>query len=365
MKFAWWPHTTNQRTASYRLRCAQIIQRLKAKGMDVGEWQPGMAAPEVLVMAKRYDSGSLAAALAMRAAGGTRLVLDLCDNHFDANSGDAQWQLRRQQLLAAVRQVDRVVVSTSALADVVRAHAGPAVDIRVVGDAAEAPWTPDVWSRWRHPWTELSLARLTDALAHADLPLGRRLVWFGNHGSGYADGGMSDLAKLRDALEAAQAKAPVSLTVISNHRQKFKRLTHGWSLPTRYLRWHPSTVSRALQLHGVVVIPIGRNPFTLCKTNNRVATAFRHGLAVAADSIPSYEVFRDCAVLDDWRQGFQRLLRDETHRLATVQRGQQRVLTDGSLEAVADQWLQALTGISTASADPVGTNATAHPTACL
>lgn len=361
MNLAWWPHTTKRSVASFRLRCWQIVGALRRRDVDAGLFDPADA-PAVLVLAKRYDPRSLETAVAVRARHGTRLVLDLCDNHFDAASDDAQWQFRRQQLLAAVRQVDRVVVSTNALADVVRAHAGQAVDIRVVGDAAEPPWTPGPWSRWNHPLAELSLARLSAALGRADIPLGRRLVWFGNHGSGYADGGMGDLAHLRNALEAAQAQSPMSLTVISNHRQKFERLTHRWSLPTRYLKWHPNTVSRALQMHGVAVIPIGRNPFTLCKTNNRVATAFRHGLAVAADSIPSYQAFHDCAVLDDWQQGFQRLLRDDAYRLATVQRGQQRVLSDWTLEAIAGQWLRALTDMPSASADHVGTNATAPST---
>jgi hypothetical protein len=177
------------------------------------------------------------------------------------------------------------------------------------------------------------------------VPPGRRLVWFGNHGSGYAEGGMADLSKLHSLLEQAQQDAPLSLTVISNHRGKFEQLVQAWRLPTHYLAWHPATISRALQLHDVAVIPIGLNPFTLCKTNNRVATAFLHGLAVVADTIPSYTEFADSAVLDDWGPGLHRLLHDSAWRQQRLALGQQRVRDHWNLPHIVDQWQRALGGL--------------------
>jgi hypothetical protein len=137
-------------------------------------------------------------------------------------------------------------------------------------------------------------------------------------------------------------KRPVSLTVISNHHGKYARLTASWQIPTCYLSWHRWTFSRALRMHDVAVIPIRRNPFTECKTNNRVATALIHGVAVAADSIPSYRALAEGIVLDDWAAGLQRLTSDAAFRSGSIERGAALVRSGWSIEQIAKHWLRAL-----------------------
>jgi hypothetical protein len=113
-------------------------------------------------------------------------------------------------------------------------------------------------------------------------------------------------------------------------------------LRTYYLPWHGLSFSAALQLHSAAILPIQRNPFTACKTANRVLTAALHGLNVVADEIASYAPFADCTVLDDWQRGLGSYLHDEPlrarHRATMLARTQERY----SLDGIAEQWRQAL-----------------------
>jgi hypothetical protein len=259
----------------------------------------------------------MAHALALRAAHGTRIVLDLCDNHFHNDHPTPLFVERAQQLAQAVCQTDRVIAASPALADAVRREVSDAPAIDVIGDLAEARlppprrWRARIAARWQ-------LRGLRSALQRDGVAAGRRLVWFGNHGSPNVDGGMRDLESIRAALEHHHRAAALSLTVISNSRDRFDALTRGWPWPCHYLPWSGASFDDALALHDIALIPVRLNPFTLCKTANRVATAAVHGLAVAADAIPAYEEFRACIVLNDWHGGLARLMDDAAQRRASV-----------------------------------------------
>jgi hypothetical protein len=340
---AWWPHTTDRSVASFRLRCLQVIQALRDRGVDSRLWAPGVTMPSVLVLSKRYDQESMERALAMRRAAGTRLVLDLCDNHFYAANDDPRWRRRALALREAVLTVDLVTTASAELARIVAEHAGERTPVEVIEDAVELPSRPAGLQWLAHPIAHAALVSLQRRLER-DAPA-TRLVWFGNHGSPYADGGMEDLLRVRESLHAAHSAQPLSLTVVSNSRRRFRTLLEDWRLPVHYLPWHPMTFSSALGLHDVAVIPIGRNPFTLCKTNNRVATALLHGLAVVADSIPSYEPLRDCCVLDDWGDGLRQRLANAAARELAVTRGRERIEARWSLQAVSTRWLDVIGGL--------------------
>lgn len=340
MNVAWWPHTSNPVVASYRLRCKQIVEQLKRDGHDVGRYAPRMR-PTTLVLSKRYDPRSIATAAELRERHGTRLVLDLCDNHFYATQASPYWEKRAESLRAAISTVDLVVASTPTLAEVIRNETGHQ-DIVVIGDAVEPPYMPSADERIRHPLAELDLSRLHSALQRDGLTPGHRLVWFGSHGSGNAEGGMSDLLRLRTQLEQLHRNHPLSLTVISNSYKLYRQIMAPWAIPTHYLRWRGETFSRALRLHGLTVIPVTRNPFTLCKSNNRALTSLRHGLCVLADSIPSYTELGDCVELDNWEDGLIRLQEEEAYRQRQLAAGKKKLATTYSLEQIAAQWATAL-----------------------
>lgn len=343
---AFWPHTEDLRVASFRLRCAQIVQGLRGQGLAVTQLRacrPRMVAgPDWLVLSKRYDADSLETAKAFRRAHSARLVLDICDNHFHYTSDpDGQLAQRADSLRLCCRSVDRVITCSQVLADVVRAEV-PGSDVRVVVDAAEAPRPPRWWDSWRSAADWRSLRALQAWQRGQGTPAHRRLVWFGNHGSPGVDGGLSDLAALRPLLETAHASAPLSLTVISNRQSAWQALAQGWQLPHHYFPWSEATFSMALRLHSLALIPIRVNPFTRSKTANRVLTAALHGLNVVADAIPSYEPLRAGGVFDNWTLGLGPYLDDKALRAEHLARLQSLCATHYSLPQILAQWCQAL-----------------------
>lgn len=342
MRFGWWPRSTENKTASYRLRCAQIIHELQRQDIDCGVWKPGLSAPSVLVLSKRYDAESLRVATEMRRDFGTRLVLDLCDNHFYASDSDPAWQRRAELLRHAVSCVDTVIASTPTLGDVIQRECSDSGTLEIVGDAAELPDTlvgsvgvGGLLAEWR-------LGALARRLAKLVPDKNRRLVWFGKHASRYADGGMSDLRSVLGNIEHVHAQKPVHLTVISNSRKTYQRVMHGCGVPVSYLPWNARTFSRALRLHGTCVIPIGSNPFTVCKTNNRVATALLHDLSVVADSIPSYEELDNFVWLRDWKNGLSEATAGAPNASPRRHSGASFIRREYSLEAISKRWLDIL-----------------------
>ncbi len=343
---AWWPHTTNTRIASHRLRCRQVIKELSKLGQDVRLFKgEGDSSPTTLVLSKRYDSKTLEIAESLRKAAGTRLALDLCDNHFwFQEDRDGTLTKRRDQLIRACRSVDLVIASSDALAAQVQSHTN-ANRIAVIPDAAESPNIPNLGLRLLHWRDRLELLKLNRWVENARIPIQRRLVWFGNQGSDGVEGGMSDLRSIYTALASAHSRRPLSLTVISNNRQRFIELTSDWSIPTHYMPWSAWTFSEALATHSTAVIPILKNPFTECKTANRVISAALHGLNVFADGIPSYLPFQSCCVLDDWEQALNEYTENPSRRKSDLTAALGIVQANYTATRIAMQWQAAIESI--------------------
>jgi hypothetical protein len=303
MSVYFWPHTRNSNVASYRLRCQRIIEGLIKQGVDVRLFKEGHI-PEKLVLSKRYDPASIQHALQLKKNFGTKLYLDICDNHFYYKTPEPAAIKRADQLRSAVNSVDVVIASSEYLAEVVRKESDNCTPVVVIGDLVEFPHEPGLLEKIRNLIPFFRLIKLELDLKKLGPVKSRRLVWFGNHGGGYADGGMNDLHTIRTYLENVHKEAPVSLTIISNSHGKYKKLTEGWKVPVLYLPWNETFFSIALCLHSVSVIPIQKNPFTLAKTNNRVATSLIHDLRVIADEIPSYASYKDFISINEWEKSF-------------------------------------------------------------
>lgn len=348
---AFWPHTSNANIASTRIRCLQVVAGLQRLGVDARllpdkDGPDAHAPPAVLVLAKRYDARSVDRALVLREKAGTRLVLDLCDNHFYFKQALPAWQARAEELRRAAQAMDAVVTASHVLAEVVREQCPQVRAVHVVPDALDLGPMPVHW-RWADRWQQLRLWRF---FRTHPVAAGRRLLWFGNHGSDYADGGMQDLALISDALHRHHAAQPLSLTVVSNNLAAWQQLAAGWTLPTLYLPWSMAVFRHAQPRHDVAVIPAQLNPFTRCKTNNRLATAFMAGQAVAASRLPAYEPFADLAVLDDWDAGLATLMADAAGRARRVQRARERLHQHHDIDTVCRQWQTVLRALGSAQA---------------
>jgi hypothetical protein len=339
MRVRWWPFIANARVASTRIRCLQVIEGLRKRGVDAGLYSRGSIAPDILVLSKRYDEASLSVAIKLQKTG-TRIVLDLCDNHFYAAVPSADADRRAERLRAAMGVVDAVVVSTPALAEIVRSECPNLRTLYVIGDAFEPAFYPDWWTRIRHPVDEVRYARFKFRIKVESPPAAARLLWFGHHGNGHAAGGMDDLLEIAPVLN--ELGPTVSLTVISNNLEKYNRIRAALSIQSFYLPWSRTTFSRAAKLHDIAVIPVRMDPFTSCKTNNRMATSILHGLAVAADPVPSYLEFSDAAVLNDWSHGLTELCRTPAMRQGLLANGDARLQKNWTLQTIAGLWQDTL-----------------------
>ncbi len=333
-----WPHRTHSGVASTRIRVLQVVQGLQALGVDSRICGEAPAdPPSVLVLGKRYDPASLAQAQAFQAQG-CRVVLDLCDNHF-YDRRMPEGSPRARQLMAACRQVDRVVASTPALAEAILAACGPEVSLRVVPDGLDGGGGTVVRARWSDTVHALRL-RAFD-LMHRTSP-GRRLVWFGQHGVPYAEAGLRDLARVEAALHQHHREQPLQLVVVSNRWATYRELAARWSWPSLYLPWSPTTFEQALAHADIALIPAQLNPFTVCKTNNRPASAFMRGLAVAADAVPSYLPLAPWLVLDDWHAGLGRLMANGEDRARRIAGACTQLTTEHHPERIARRWAEVL-----------------------
>ena len=337
------PFAASSRAASVRLRCLLPAAWLSAHGCEACvTGDPLSGRFDVVIFSKRYDAAARETARQLKARD-TRVILDLCDNHFYNDSADERLAKRRDDLLAMIDSVDLVTVSTPALAEVVRNQSPSVPGIVVVPDPLEdldelarraplqeyAHWP--LWLLWR---ARVRLLRNRNAVG---------LVWFGNHGVDYSQqGGMSDLVRIRSVLERLSRHYPLYLSIISNNHDRFAEVTRGWSIPCLYLPWRALYFGKALRAHQIAVIPVENNPFTMCKTANRLALSLAQNLAVVADAIPSYEAFRDVAALDDWASGLERYLKDPAARARDAAAGADRVAREFSPGTVAEAWLDAV-----------------------
>jgi len=342
---AWKPRYSDPRVASTRIRCLNPLNELQSLGYPVELFDRRRSDEyAAVVYSKLYDDATYREAMALQRRG-ARIVLDLCDNHFYNPHGLRSLSKSRVQLTRMMALADELVASTPALSEAMRAELPGAKNITVIEDAVETAICGVPSSFWDHWREQRQLAKLVRALEQGKRNGRTPLVWFGIHGGPNADYGMLDLLKIRALLEQMNRTWPLSLTVISNSKRKYDRSVKGWSLPTYYLNWRAETLFPALRLHTIAVIPISENPFTRCKSNNRLALSLSQGLAVVADSIPSYRDFAEVCFLDEWRVGLERYLSDADLRRRHVERGQALVASEWSIGRIAAKWRRFFDGL--------------------
>lgn len=337
----WWCRPHKLSVAGIRIRAHLVMRELRRQGHAVDWFDPESAARfRAVVLHKQYDPATRALAERLQRAG-TRVIFDLCDNHFYNPKALPEWEQRAQDLRKMAQLADAVVVPTATLAEIVAQECTLKSPPVVIPDAfdklADVPVPLKDRIRQALP-SRLLMRRVRASREQGRLPL----LWFGNHGNPYADGGMLDLLGIRGQLESLALRLPLHLTVLSNSREKFEANFHGWSFPVVYGAWSAQHFAAVARLHAIALIPAQDNPFTRVKSENRVVTAFAHGLAVVADPIPSYRAFADHLCFGDWARSIERYASDGALRLRHVEAGRQKSLELCGIEPIAGQWLQVI-----------------------
>lgn len=310
------PAARSESVASARLRCYRPAHALAGAGWDSRiSARHGVARADVVVFQKAYGERQLASAARLRQKG-TAVVFDLCDNHFHNPDRDPVLAERASRLRRMLELADLVTVSTPTLARLVE-HP----NVIVVDDAVEAvPPAPDLPPADRLP----------------------RLVWFGSAGSPQAGYGMTDLSLILEELKAVSERCPFELVVVSNSEAAFATHVGGSRFPARYVPWSADSASRELWAADIALLPVTANPFTVCKTSNRVVTALLHGTAVVAGRIPSYEEYAPFIRFEHWAENVEAYLADPKQRAADVAAAQRYIAGRFAPGHLTAQWDGAL-----------------------
>ena len=80
-------------------------------------------------------------------------------------------------------------------------------------------------------------------------------------------------------------------------------------------------------------------PFTRCKSANRIVLALSRGSAVIADDFPALADFHACVQIADWENSLRRYLSDEPLRRAHIAEGRRIIAERYAAPVVARQWI--------------------------
>ena len=314
MRILWFPHSANPAYAGVRLRCLLPSVALRRAGHSVTVDLQGTAQPaDVAIVQGKWllDCGT---ALAMqprvdtlqRLRGqGCRLVLDCFDNYFLNEGDDAD----RAALLSAFRSAlplfDTFTVSSPGLVPFFQSELGASARVRVIGDPIEGPGS----HRWYESpaqranprrWPAAVRACAGNAAVRWRRGSTRQLLWFGNHGSKYALGGMGELARIVEPLGRASKQVPLHLVVVSNSQARYREVLGGAPFSHSYVEWDRIHFAGFLQVHDLVVLPTALTSFTVAKSNNRLLLPLSLGVPVMADALPDYLPWQAHFQLGGW-----------------------------------------------------------------
>lgn len=310
----WMPVSDDPRVASGRLRCRAPMALLRRKGFPVEIYRPeNEGRYHAVVFQKRFGPDEQVLSRRLRAKG-ARVVLDLCDNYLYVPGGQTRLAERADDVRRMLDLVDEVTVPTETLAWHLPRPS------TVVRDGVEG-----CGLRTRLPWPR------------ADRRLD--LVWFGTWGFPHVPGGMRDIALAGGALTELAARTPVRLTVVSNSRETYERWVSPLPFPSRYVAWRGhGQLCGLLRQHDACLVPVRPNPYTECKSPNRLTLALSLGLPAIATGIPSYREFRAFCTLDDWEGGLHLVARNLCSERARAEAGGAYVRERHSMACAAAEW---------------------------
>jgi hypothetical protein len=328
----WKPKYPDTKVASVRFRCLNPMAELRKRGFPVELFdETHLSQYSGVIFSKLYDADNYNLARRVKERG-KKVIFDICDNHFYNPYNLKTFQKVRAQLLKMLEIADSVVASTPTLAEVLVKEANLKSVPAVIGDAVEEGEPPPMEKRWWRRFSKNKIRR--NGIAN--------ILWFGIHGGENAPYGMLDLLNQKDLLIELSGNYPLQLVVVSDSRQKFEKYIKQLPVRTLYIEWGSMSFSEILSETDINIIPISINPFTLCKTNNRLATALFAGVPTVADEIPSYRDLAPYCVLNDWQNGLRLYLDDRSVAQAHARSARDYILERYTIRPIGDAWARHL-----------------------
>src|SRR5439155_17493330 len=129
---------------------------------------------------------------------------------------------------------------------------------------------------------------------------------------------------------------------VSNSRSAFERHLAGARFPVHYHEWVTARFVRLFRKHDLCLIPVSVNPFTVCKTVNRLALSLLLGVPAIADWIPSYEELRECAFFGNWEHNLAIHVADTALGQRQVREARAYLRAKYTRQRVVKQWSEVL-----------------------
>jgi len=335
----WKPQFNDPMVASVRYRCLNPLRELERRKFPVELFKPqNIDQYTAVIFSKAYDEVSYAFAAELKARGKT-IIFDICDNHFYNPYNLPKFQIVRNRLLRMLSITDLVVTSTCALAEVISNETKLSSPPVVISDAVEES---DL------PVRRTFLNKLTSRFsAKSQLDRSKaNFLWFGIHGGENAPYGMLDLLNIRDVLHDLSKEYPFRLIVVSNSIKKFRKHIRPCFADALYIEWGDVPLRDIFRMTDINVIPISKNPFTLCKSNNRLVLSLYEGIPTVADEIPSYTEFRRFCILDDWEYGLRSYLRNKESVQEPLVMARKYIDEHYTITHIGDKWANLLTAFT-------------------
>jgi len=274
-----WKTSGNRSIASSRLRGYLPVEKLHAKGWPVEIFKTThIKNYKIVIFQKAYTNKDIVLAKTLKEKG-IIVILDQCDNHFCYESSNSALAERAARLRAMTDLADIVIASTPKISELFKNKKTFVIDDFL--ENYQLSWLNHLFFKIKFQLTGLAKNNYT------------RLVWFGGAGTKtYPSFGLCDLVACIPELNALSQKHNIMLTVCSNFREEYdSEIVTAAQFPTQFYKWREGSYRYLLAEHDICLLPINKNPFTICKSNNRLVLALMLNLQVIADSIPSYEEF--------------------------------------------------------------------------
>lgn len=324
-RIAWKPFG-DFNTASSRYRAYFPCRSLKNAGWNCEIFsEENLDTYQLVILQKTYmDDRDIELALHLKNRG-VITVLDLCDNDFyNPNSYPIPAQLANR-LSRLVEIVDFVSVSTPEIGKLVSHKQWMLID-----DFLEIPKNS--------LFENINIRSLFSFNKRSEKI---KLVWYGNNRREPFMGsstGIIELQRILPHLANINKKYPLSLTVISDSKELFNEHLSEAPFEAIFIPWNRKTFSRIFRQHDVCIIPITVDPFTICKTSNRLVLSLLLGVPVVADKIPSYDEFNDFVFFSAWENAIPNYALNPDLRRKHTESGKQYILERFSEEKIVEQW---------------------------
>ncbi len=327
----WKPQFTIPQVASVRYRCLNPLSELRRRSFPVELFNlESFGKYSAVIFSKSYDEKSYDIAAELKSRG-IKVIFDICDNHFYNPSKLEKFNFVRRRLVKMLELADLVVTSTEALARTVFDEAQLSSSPVVIGDAIEK-------EDFLIPRRRLRKFLCNFRLKTQSSSEKATILWYGIHGGENAPYGMLDLLNVQECLSSLNRDYPLRLVIVSNSRAKYKKYIQPFPFETRYYEWGYTPFRNILSKADVNILPITKNPFTLCKSNNRLALALYEGVPSVADEIPSYRELAAFCVLNDWERGLRLYLSNDRIGREHVEGARAYIDEHFSITQIANQW---------------------------